>query len=72
MSKFLCDGEKMFPEFRRLAVAPLFKSKTCLPSALLTYQIVNDLDKEGKLNIRTETVAGVDGNTAPKFFISFK
>ncbi len=72
VSKFLCDGEKIFPEIKRQAVAPLFKSTTCLPAALLTYQIVNDLDKEGKLNIRTATVAGVDENTAPKFFISFK
>ena len=70
--KLLCERECTFPEVRMQAVAPLFKEKSCLPSAALAYAILCDLEKEGKLNVQTVRVGGVAGNTAPKFMLSLK
>ncbi len=68
--KMLKEKEQIFPTLRREGVNPLFESAVCLPSAALTYQILYNLQREGKLHINVVRVPGVDGNAAPKFMLS--
>ena len=68
--ELLREGEHIFPDVRKKAVAPLFASGQCLPSAQLAYETLYYLKKEGRLNVQTVRVPGVGGNDAPKFMLS--
>lgn len=67
VEKCLLEQEMAFSALRKEVVAPLFEEKQCLPSALLTYQIVYDLQKEGRLQMRTVRVPDDFGSDAPRF-----
>ena len=69
----LKQGEpKIFPKVRK-AVESLFPEGSCKPAALLAYEILYLLEKQGKLKIQTIRVAGVqDGLTAPKILLSME
>jgi hypothetical protein len=72
VQKALQEGEKKFPDIRKDFVAPLFTSKTCLPSALLTYELVYELQKQNRVSMKTVRVPDDFGGDAPKFLLSWK
>ncbi|MBQ7879773.1 MAG: hypothetical protein IJ317_03895 [Clostridia bacterium] len=67
------QGEpKKFPDVRK-EVQALFPQENCVPAALLTYEILYWLEKQGKLKVETTPVAGVkEGLTAPKTWLSLR
>lgn len=67
---YLLKQEMDFPQLRQQAVAPLFSSAQCLPAALLAYETVYTLQKEGRLKMRTIRVPDDFGGDAPRFLLS--
>ena len=66
----LCVGENKFSVISKF-IKPMFETADCVPSAALTYKVLDSLNKQGKLNMRTTRVDGAaEGIDAPCFMLS--
>lgn len=70
----ICDelsgGAKKFSVISK-SIKPLFEAADCVPSAAVTYMVLDSLLKQGRLNVRTVRVDGAADNIdAPCFMMS--
>ncbi len=65
-------GERTMAQLKK-AIKPCFEVADCDGSAALAYEIIYDLQKQGKLHVESRRVEGAaDGIDAPKFYMTVK
>lgn len=72
IENLLQQKECTFSDLRKEIYSTFFKDQICPPGNLLVYSILYTLQKEGRLQSRTEILPFREGLTAPKFYLSLK
>ena len=72
IERTLKERECTFGDLRKVVYPAFFKDQICPPGNLLIYSVLYALQKEGRLQSRTERLPFRDGLTAPKVHLSLK